>query len=171
MALAGAFKLCSDEPGNVVVVIFPDNAFKYASSVVKHLSGLGTAPVASKSKREKLLDAMIENARFNADLAIDVDAAHDLWQSREPFLVDVRGSNEDQAQLVVGAVNIPLLELPEQVAKLPEDRNAPILAFCQRGNLSLSGALFLNSLGYRNARSVTGGTKAWRERGFATMAT
>ena len=34
IALAGAFKLVPDEPGNVVVVIFCDSAFKYASSVV-----------------------------------------------------------------------------------------------------------------------------------------
>jgi len=42
---------------------------------------------------------------------------------------------------------------------------------CERGNLSLSGALFLNSLGYRNARSITGGTQAWDEQGFAVEST
>ena len=40
MALAGAFALVPDEPGNVCVVIFPDNAFKYASSFKKHLPEL-----------------------------------------------------------------------------------------------------------------------------------
>ena len=45
MALAGAFKLVPDKPGNVVVVIFCDSAFKYASSVVKHLPGLVAAEV------------------------------------------------------------------------------------------------------------------------------
>jgi rhodanese-related sulfurtransferase len=39
---------------------------------------------------------------------------------------------------------------------------------CQRGNISLDGVLFLTSLGYRNARSITGGNNAWREMGFAT---
>ena len=51
---------------------------------------------------------------------------------------------------------------------LPADRDAPILSVCQRGNASLSGLLFLKSLGYRNVRSITGGTLAWREKGFAT---
>jgi hypothetical protein len=36
MALAGAQKLIPDEPGVVAVVIFPDNVFKYTSSMRKH---------------------------------------------------------------------------------------------------------------------------------------
>ena len=36
MALAGALKVIEDNPDAVVVVIFPDNAFKYASSFERH---------------------------------------------------------------------------------------------------------------------------------------
>ena len=168
MALAGAFRLCPDEPGNVVVVIFADSIFKYSSSVVKHLAGLGMPLGGSKSRREQLLDEMIENARVNAELIIDVDDAHGMWESGEPFVVDVRQPEDFGGEHIPGAVNIPLLDLPELVAKLPSDLDEPVLSVCQRGNLSLSGVLFLHSLGYRNARSITGGTSAWRDRGFAT---
>ncbi len=168
MALAGAFKLIADEPGNLVVVVFPDSAFKYGSSVVKHLAGLGSAPATSKSKQERLLDEMIENVRANSDLTIDVDSAHELWQKKEPFVIDVRDRDDYQNTHVRGAVNIPLAELPEYVSDIPQDRDTPVLTVCQRGNISLTGVLFLTSLGYRNARSMTGGTDAWRERGFAT---
>ena len=78
MALAGALKAVPDEPGNVVVVIFPDSIFKYSSSVLNNVAGLGAAP-PSGTKREQLLDSMIENARANPDLVIDVDAAHIFW--------------------------------------------------------------------------------------------
>ena len=52
MALAGALKLVQDEPRLIEVVIFPDNIFKYASSVCRHFPELcpppreapGTAP-------------------------------------------------------------------------------------------------------------------------------
>ena len=50
---------------------------------------------------------------------------------------------------------------------LPEDRETPILVVCETGNRSLSGALFLTSLGYRDVRSINGGTSGWREKGFA----
>ncbi|MFQ5705135.1 MAG: pyridoxal-phosphate dependent enzyme [Gemmatimonadales bacterium] len=167
MALAGAFKLIADEPGSLVVVIFPDSAFKYASSVVKHLPGLGSAPASAKSKREELLDTMIENARINPDLTLDAKAAHDLWQEQHPLVIDVRDYAEYRATHIPGAVNAPLLEMAEHVADLPEDRDTPILTVCQRGNMSLTGVLFLHSLGYQGARSVTGGINAWHDMGFA----
>ena len=168
LALAGAFKLVADEPGNLAVVVFPDSAFKYASSVVKHLAGLGSAPATSKSKQEHLLDEMIENVRANSDLTIDVDSAHELWQQKEPVVVDVRDQDDYRDAHVRGAINIPLNELSERLSDLPEDRDTPILTVCQRGNISLTGVLFLTSLGYRNARSITGGTNAWQESGFST---
>ena len=37
MVLAGTFKLVPDEPGNICVVIFPDQTYKYASSIKKHI--------------------------------------------------------------------------------------------------------------------------------------
>ena len=168
MALQGAFDLVPDEPGNVVVVIFPDNAFKYASSVVKHLPGLMAQEAQPAAPpRNPLLDTMVENVRGNPDLTIDVDAAHAELQNGKPFVLDVRPRHQYREAHVPGAVNRPLAQLPDDHSGLPPDRDAPILSVCQRGNASLSGLLFLKSLGYRNVRSITGGTLAWREKGFA----
>jgi len=171
MALAGALRLVPDEPGNLLVVIFPDNAFKYASSFVKHLPGMAAAAPGAAAKSNPLLEKMRENVRGNEDLTIDVDDAHDQWQAEKPFVLDVRPRNQYDEAHVPGAFNIPLAELGDDsqyLAVLPRDRDAPILSVCQRGNASLSGLLFLKSLGYRNVRSMNGGTLAWREKGFAT---
>jgi len=171
LALAGAFKLIADEPGNLVVVVFPDSIFKYASSVVKHFAELSSEPATSKNKHTRLLKEMIKNARENSDLTIDVASAHELWQNHEPFVLDVRDRDVYRDAHVGGAINIPLQELSEHVSDLPEDRDTPVLAVCQLGNISLPAVLFLTSLGYRNARSITGGTNAWRQSGFATEST
>ena len=171
MALAGALRLVPDEPGNLLVVIFPDNAFKYASSFVKHLPGMAAVGPGAAAKSSPLLEKMRENVRGNEDLTIDVDAAHDQWQAEKPFVLDVRPRDQYDEAHVPGAFNIPLAELGDDsqyLAVLPRDRDAPILSVCQRGNASLSGLLFLKSLGYRNVRSMNGGTLAWREKGFAT---
>ena len=168
MALTGAFKLIPDEPGHLGVVIFPDSAFKYASSVVTHLAGLGSPPTGAKSSREQLLDEMIEHARFNSNLTTGAAEAHELWEHADPMVIDVRTDDEYRESHVPGAVNAPLLQMAERLSDFPEDRDTPILTMCQRGNISLSGVLFLNSMGYRRARSVTGGLDAWRARGFAT---
>ncbi|HAK56532.1 MAG: pyridoxal-phosphate dependent enzyme [Vicinamibacterales bacterium] len=170
MALAGAFELVPDEPGHVVVVIFPDSAFKYASSVVKYLPGLEPGAAKPAAPRDALLDTMVENVRGNADLTIDVDAAHEQWQVGRPFVLDVRPSDEYQEAHIPSAVSRPIAVLGENYAGLPDDLDAPIFTVCQRGNSSLSGVLFLQSLGYRTVRSITGGMLAWREKGFVTDA-
>jgi rhodanese-related sulfurtransferase len=170
MALVGALRLVPDEPGNVVVVIFPDSVFKYASSILRNIAGMGT-PVAKGTKREQLLGGMIENARANPNLVIDVESAHELWQDRKPLVIDVREPDAHGLRHIPGALNVPLDDLADLVPFLPEDLDAPLLSVCERGNLSLSGVLFLNSLGYRHARSITGGTQAWSEQGFTTDST
>ena len=54
------------------------------------------------------------------------------------------------------------------LGELPEQREHPIVTVCNRGNLSISGMLVLQSLGYRNVRSLNGGTIAWAEQGLPT---
>ena len=168
MALAGAFELIADKPGNRAVVIFPDSAFKYASSVVKHLAGLGAGQANSGSRWELLLGEMIENVRANADLTIDVAPAHELWRNLRPLVIDVRGRDAYRETHVDGAINIPLDELSSRASELPSDRGSPLLTVCDRGNISLPGVLLLATLGYRNARSINGGTIAWQQMGYAT---
>ena len=168
MALSGAFKLVPDEPGNIVVVIFCDSAFKYASSVVKYLPGLEARELKCAAPRNALLDKMVENVRGNPDLTIDVEAAHAQWQEGTSSVIDVRPSEEYQEAHIPGALSLPLSELGDDPSVLPSDLDTPILSVCQRGNSSLSGVLFLKSLGYRNVHSMDGGTLAWREKGFET---
>jgi cysteine synthase/rhodanese-related sulfurtransferase len=169
MALAGALATVPDAPGNRVVIMFPDNVFKYASSMVRHIEGMAPAIVPrAKSRREELFDAIIEHTRHNPHLTIDVGSARDRWQSGRSFVVDVRQPEEFAREHIPESVNIPLLELPDHQDMLPADLDTPVLIVCARGNISLPGVLYLNSLGYRDAQSVTGGMGAWAERGFDT---
>lgn len=166
MALAGALRLIPDEPGTTAVVIFPDSAFKYASSVSRHIPGL-VAPTRERAQSPlaALLDSMIENARSNPDLTVDVEEAQRLVDEGA-HVVDVRSPAEYQQAHIPRAVNIPLLDLPGRGEDLPEDRDTPILSVCNVGNISLPGVLYLQSLGYRNARSVSGGTMGWMSSGY-----
>ena len=165
MALAGALRLVPDEPGVIAVVIFPDNAFKYASSLSRHIPGMEAA--GAESPRERMMDTLIENTRATPTLTIDIEPAREMIASGSPVVVDVREYDEFTGGHIPEAVNMPLQEMSAYAAHLPEDREAPILVVCESGNRSLSGALFLASLGYRDVRSINGGTTGWREKGFA----
>jgi len=164
MALAGALRMVPDEPGVIAVVIFPDNAFKYASSVSRHLPGMGSE--AGSSPNERMMETLIENTKGSPELTIEVEPAYDMIEDGGPFVVDVREFDEFRGGHIPEAVNMPLQEMSDYSSHLPEDREAPILVVCETGNRSLSGALFLTSLGYRDVHSINGGTQGWLVGGF-----
>lgn len=171
MALAGALKMVPDAPGNIVVVIFPDNIFKYASSVMRHFPALfprEEAPAAGGSALERrLFEEMLANAQKSRD-AVFVDEAQSLVEDKGAFVLDVRTPDKFEVEHIGGSVNVPLADLGAQVAALPKDKNAPILCVCDVGKISLHGMLYLKSLGYSNVKTLSGGTTAWIQEGLPT---
>jgi cysteine synthase/rhodanese-related sulfurtransferase len=171
MALAGAMKLVPDQPGNVLVVIFPDNVFKYASSVMRHFPEMfPPAEDASQGAADPLADLydeMVRHAKRSRD-AVPVDEARALIDGGSALVIDVRAPARYDAAHVAGAVNIPLRELGNSASRLPADKDHPIVCVCDVGNISANGMLYLKSLGYSNVKSLSGGTRAWIQGGFPT---
>lgn len=94
-------------------------------------------------------------------LEVDVDtfaAAH----ARGATVLDVRNPSEYEAGHVAGAKLIPLPELAQRQAEIPDAD--PIYVICAVGGRSLTAAKAMVQAGYR-AVSVAGGTKAWIEQG------
>ncbi|HWA86701.1 MAG TPA: pyridoxal-phosphate dependent enzyme [Opitutus sp.] len=177
MALAGAFKLIPDEPGVVAVVIFPDNIFKYASSIARHFpelmppatagaaansaNGSATAPSAN----EQLFNEMIENLKNPYDSVAVTDLAKEMAgeppEGAKPTVIDVRPREQWAEVHVPGSINLPQSELAKRKAELPADREAPIVMVCGIGKFSKNTTLYLKSLGYRRVRSLKGGINEW----------
>ena len=82
-------------------------------------------------------------------------------------LVDVREQNEWDAGHAPDARFLPLSELPERYAELPEDTR--FLVVCHAGGRSLRATKFLQAQGY-DAVNVIGGMTAWGEAGGALTA-
>jgi cysteine synthase/rhodanese-related sulfurtransferase len=173
MALAGAIRMVPDEPGVIAVVIFPDNIFKYASSVCRHFPDLCPAPVASAdpaapSKNEQLLATMLENLKNPYDSVAVSAFAAELDASPRPLVVDVRPADQFATGHVPGAINIPQLDLQARASELPEDRDTPIVMVCAIGRTSKETTLYLKSLGYRHVRNLKGGITEWMRKGQKT---
>jgi cysteine synthase/rhodanese-related sulfurtransferase len=169
MALAGAFKLVPDEPGVVCVVMFPDNAFKYASSMRKHLPELfaGAKPEGGPGGQ---LAHIVDFARASDDV-IEPERAKELLDSpKRPALIDVRNPDEYRGGHAPGATNVPLPELSAGGATgLPEDKSTPIVTMCKVGERSLYGMLLLKAMGYHDVKNVRGGLQAWTAAGLPTV--
>jgi rhodanese-related sulfurtransferase len=171
MALAGALKMVPDAPGNVLVVIFPDNIFKYASSVMRHFPELfpaASAQAPSVSELDaRLYSEMVKSAKTSRD-AVPVEAARSMVGDGRTVVIDVRAPEKFEAGHVPGAINIPLATLGEAASTLPADKDRPILTVCDRGNISANGMIYLKALGYSHVKSLSGGTTAWIEEGLPT---
>ena len=51
-------------------------------------------------------------------------------------------------------------------AELPANRNAPIILYCQSGNMSTQAANTLAEAGYTNISNLEGGMLAWERAGY-----
>ena len=88
-------KLLPDEPGTIAVVIFPDNIFKYASSVLRHFPDLRPAEKddsasAAPSKNDLLMTEMVENLKNPHDSIRAKDLSQKLEEADKPLVVDVQ---------------------------------------------------------------------------------
>ena len=75
---------------------------------------------------------------------------------------DVREEHEYEEDNL-GAILIPLAELPDHLAELEELKDAEIIIHCRSGARSGKAVKFLESQGFTNARNVVGGILAYRE--------
>lgn len=172
MALAGALRVVPDKPGVVCVVIFPDNAFKYTSSMRKHLPELfaGSAEEGGGGKSNATLDNIVEFARNSQDIIAPAEAQARLTGAKAPVLVDVRGPAEYQQEHPAHAINVPLPDIAGGYPTgLPADKSAPILTVCKVGERSLYAMLLLKAMGYQQVQNIRGGLKEWSAAGLPTQ--
>jgi len=176
MALVGGLRFVPDEPGTIAVVIFPDNVFKYASSICRHFPALCPPSAdgdgrAGPSKGEHFLEMMYENLKNPHDTIRVDDLQQSLRDSKKPLVVDVRESELYGQTSIPGSLNIPMQEIPDRSGEFPADREAPIVLVCGIGKFSKHWTLYLKSLGYRNVRSLKGGVNEWVRKGLPTQST
>jgi len=167
MALAGALRLVPDEPGVICVVIFPDDVFKYGSSIRKHLPQL--FPAQQPATLGGPLAGIVDIARKSPDIVDASQAKAFLDATPSASLVDVRSIDEYVAKHPAGAINAPLPDIASgQPTVLPEDKSTPILTVCKIGERSLVGMLLLKAAGYKDVKSVRRGLDAWVGAGLPT---
>ena len=174
MALVGALRMVPDEPGNLVVVVFPDDIFKYASSIVRHFPNFAPPQVETAetvSKNDTFVAELMENLKNKYDSVKATDLQAQLQTADKPTVNDIRNGEMFGDMHIAGSVNIPEEELPERLAELPKDREAPLVMVCNIGKFSKRSVLYLKSLGYRNVRSMKGGLNEWVRKGHSTEST
>lgn len=91
----------------------------------------------------------------------DVPAAPAATVPADATLLDVREDDEWESGHAEGALHIPMGEVPQRLADLPE---GPLHVVCRAGGRSLRVAQWLQENGY-DVVNVEGGMGAWAEAG------
>lgn len=84
------------------------------------------------------------------------------------FILDVREPDEWQQFHIPGAQLIPLGELAERSAEIPQDQE--IVVVCRSGNRSAVGRDILRDAGFTQVTSMAGGMLDWHSQGYPTAA-
>ena len=85
-----------------------------------------------------------------------------LEKGEDLHFYDVREEHEYEEDNL-GAILIPLGELPDHLNELEPLKNEEIIIHCRSGARSGKAARFLESQGFSNVRNVLGGILAYRE--------
>ena len=89
-----------------------------------------------------------------------------MQQQEDPghfHIVDVRiGPSQFRAEKILGAVEIPLTELPQQLDALPRDKKIAVATWGSYCTLGKAASLILLNAGF-DVVEIGGGVAAWKE--------
>lgn len=96
---------------------------------------------------------------------ISVDELKKRLDSGEKInLIDVRELKE-YTQFNIGGKLIPLGKIQSmQIDEIENLKDEEVIIHCRSGNRSMMACLFLETLGFKNTKNVTGGVMAWVEK-------
>lgn len=101
---------------------------------------------------------------------VSLDEARAAHQAGGVTLIDIREPDEHATGVAAGARLLPMSQLPQRLAEIPQDPDRPVLLICRTQNRSGSVVDALRKRGYTNVRFVRGGMKEWAERGWPMVA-
>ena len=79
-------------------------------------------------------------------------------------LIDVREPNEF-AEFNIGGILIPLGKIQTmQIDEIEDLKDEEVILHCRSGQRSMVACMFLETLGFKNTKNLTGGLVAWQQK-------
>jgi rhodanese-related sulfurtransferase len=79
-------------------------------------------------------------------------------------IIDVREPHEN-AEFNIGGTLIPLGKVQSmQIDEIEDLKDEEVIVYCRSGNRSGQACMFLDTLGFKNTKNLTGGMLAWKEK-------
>ena len=107
---------------------------------------------------------------------VTVDGLYDRVNSDPPpLLIDIRGVEDyngtgySKYGHIPNALSIPILELESRLDDLEEYKEREVVTMCPGGGLSLAAVDVMREAGFKDVKSLKGGTDAWHKKGYPTI--
>jgi rhodanese-related sulfurtransferase len=104
---------------------------------------------------------------------ISVDELYEKYTSDDPpFLIDIRGVEDYNGTgyssygHIPNSVSIPMLGLVSKLDELEEYKDREVVTMCPGGGLSLAAVDEMREAGFKDVKSLKGGTDAWHKKGY-----
>lgn len=81
-------------------------------------------------------------------------------------MIDIREPKEHATGVAPGAVLLPMSQLAQRLAEIPDRPDQPVLLICNTQNRSSATLRALRERGYAQVRYVNGGMREWARRGW-----
>lgn len=88
----------------------------------------------------------------------------DALMAAGAIALDIRDKEEHDADHIPGSLHVSRGKLEMNIEGAIPDLNAPIICYCNAFNRGALSADTLRSMGYKNAKFLAGGLKAYRAR-------
>jgi rhodanese-related sulfurtransferase len=91
-----------------------------------------------------------------------------------PLMIDIRtdadfnGTGSSKYGHIPNAKSIDILELESNLENLESFKEKEIVTMCQGGGLSLAAVEILINAGFKDVKSLKGGTDLWHKKGYPT---
>ena len=118
----------------------------------------------------KLFSSLAKSEEFEWS-EITVDKLYERVTSEQPpLLIDVRSPAEFDEGYghIPDALSIPVLELESNIDDLQTFKEKEIVTMCPGGGLSLVAVDILVAAGFKDVKSLKGGTDLWHKKGYPT---
>lgn len=122
------------------------------------LAGFTLACSSAESENPAENGATAEVGQLTPDQLLSAPPANAL-------ILDVRTSQEFASGHVPGAINLPHTEIATRLAEVGDDRERPIVVYCERGGRASKAEAELLAAGFTRVLHLEGDMQDWRAKG------
>ena len=113
-----------------------------------------------------LMTALVACSRGPDLPQVSLEQARADHEAGRVVLIDIREPQEHATGVAAGAQLLPMSQLAQRLAEIPQAADKPVYLICKTQNRSQATLEALREQGYRHVRYVHGGMREWAQRGW-----